>query len=246
MIARESNPSDRLIVALDVATTREALGLVEELDGLVAFFKVGYQLFIAEGMPFVRELLARKRRVFLDLKLDDVEETIRRAVAEIARHEVELLTLHGGPATARSALAGRGEARFPRVLAVTLLSSLGEADLAELQLVGERARFRTLQEYILWRAEQALAAGVDGLIASGESVAQIRGRFGPDPILVTPGIRPGGASTHEHQRHLSPGQAIRAGSDYLVVGRPIRDAPDRRAAARSIIDEIARELAAPV
>ncbi|MEP7346976.1 MAG: orotidine 5'-phosphate decarboxylase / HUMPS family protein, partial [Gemmatimonadaceae bacterium] len=153
MLLKSDEARERLIVALDVPTRADALGMVSQLDGLVSFYKVGYQLFVAEGMPFVRELMERGLRVFLDLKMDDVDETITSAVREVARNHVHLLTLHGGAATIRAAVAGRGDAQLPKLLSVTLLSSLGEQDLIDFQMVGPNARFRTLMEYILWRAE---------------------------------------------------------------------------------------------
>lgn len=237
---------DRLIVALDVATRSEALGIVDRLDGLVTFYKVGYQLFVAEGMSFVRELLGRGLRVFLDLKMDDVDETIASAVREVARNSVHLLTLHGGAATVRAAVAGRGSAPLPQLLSVTLLSSLGEQDLIDFQVVGPTARFRNLLEYVLWRAETAVAAGCDGLIASGETIGAVRERVGPGPLIVSPGIRPSGIAANEHKRSTTPSAAISSGADYLVVGRPVRTATDPRATVSAIIEEIDRATSRPL
>src|SRR5919109_2379575 len=140
-------PPDRLIVALDVPSKAEARELVDELDGVVSFFKVGYQLFIAEGMAFVRELVGRGLRVFLDLKMDDVGETISLAVREIAKNKVDFLTIHGGAATARAAVAGRGDAALPKILSVTLLTSMNQQDLADLGLLGQKGKFAGLEEY---------------------------------------------------------------------------------------------------
>jgi orotidine-5'-phosphate decarboxylase len=238
MLLKSDEPRDRLIVALDVPTRAEALGLVSQLDGLVTFFKVGYQLFVAEGMPLVRELLDRGLRVFLDLKLDDVDETIASAVREIARNQVHLLTLHGGVATVRAAVAGRADSLFPKLLSVTLLSSLGETDLIDFQIVGPNARFKNLMEYVLWRAETAVAAGCDGLIASGPTIGAVRRHVGSAQIIVSPGIRPSGSDTNEHKRSATPGEAIAAGADYLVVGRPVRKASNPQAVVDSIIREI--------
>lgn len=238
MLLKPEESYERLIVALDVPTRAEALGIVDSLDGLVTFYKVGYQLFVAEGMAFVRELMGRGLRVFLDLKMDDVDETISSAVREVARNQVHLLTLHGGAATVRAAAAGRGESHFPKLLSVTLLSSMGEQDLIDFQIVGPSARFKSLIEYVLWRAESAVAAGCDGLIASGDTIAAVRRHVGHKPIIVSPGIRPSGASTNEHKRSATPGGAIAAGSDYLVVGRPVRQAANPREVVRAIISEI--------
>lgn len=235
---KRDEPHERLIVALDVPTRADALGMISQLDGLVTFYKVGYQLFVAEGMPFVRELIERGLRVFLDLKMDDVDETITSAVREVARNQPHLLTLHGGAATVRAAVAGRGDALLPKLLSVTLLSSLGEQDLIDFQIVGPNARFKTLMEYVLWRAETAVAAGCDGLIASGHTIGAVRRHVGNGQIIVSPGIRPSGSATNEHKRSATPGEAIAAGADYLVVGRPVRLAPDPRSFVGAIIEEI--------
>ena len=235
---------ERLIVALDVATKAAARKLVSDLHGEVSFFKVGYQLFLAEGMSFVRELIGQGNRVFLDLKMDDVEETIMLAVREMTKNKVSFLTIQGNSATARAAVRGRGQAQEPRlhILSVTLLTSLNDQDLRDLGLLGEtNTKFTSLDEYVDWRAEQALAAECDGLIAAGPSVSRLRAKH-PQAIIVTPGVRLAGLSSDEHKRPTTPKDAIVAGSDYLVVGRPIRDAPDRRAMARRIIDDIAHGL----
>lgn len=231
-------PGERLIVALDVSTKAEARKLVGSLDGVASFYKVGYQLFVAEGMSYVRELIDRGLKVFLDLKMDDVGETITSAVREIARNEVHLLTLQGIGAAARAAVAGRGSATYPKILSVTLLSSMNEHDLADLRLVGPGCRFATLMDYVRWRAEQAITAGCDGLIASGASIGEVRAHVGAAPLIVCPGIRPSGNSADDHKRTATPGAAITAGADYLVVGRPIRLAADPIAVAREIIEEI--------
>ncbi len=229
---------DRLIVALDVATRDEALRLADELDGLVSFFKVGYQLFLATGMDFVRELVGRRKKVFLDLKMDDVEETISLAVGVIAREDVRLLTIHGSGATAKAARKGRGQSNNPKILSVTLLTSLNHEDLTDLNIVGPTGRFAHLDQYVEWRAEQAITAGSDGLIASGSSVGSLRRRFGSGPLIVCPGIRQTADATNDHKRPATAREAMAAGADYLVVGRPIRDASNRRAKAESIIEEM--------
>lgn len=232
-------PAGRLIVALDFSTEREALALVDRLEGVVSFYKVGYQLFISEGMGLVRRLLDRNLKVFLDLKLGDVDETITNAVREISRLPIALTTLQGGPPTVRAAVNGRGTATKPALLFVSLLSSWNEQDLSELGVqTGPQTGFTTLNDYIVWRSEQALRAGCEGLVASGASIAAIRSRIGPMPIIVTPGVRPAGSSAHEHKRSLTPGEAIGAGADYLVVGRPIRTAASPAAAAEGVIRDI--------
>jgi len=225
--------ADRLIVALDVDTTKKALDIIEDLNGLVSFFKVGYQLFIAEGLTFVRRLIERNNRVFLDLKMDDVVETIRRAVANIAASEVEFLTIHGSGATVRAARDGRGAREKPKLLSVTLLSSLDANDLKDLFADSKL----TVESYVKWRAKQAIDNGCEGLIASGETIGMLRKLY-PSAIIVAPGIRPADSSRDDHKRALSPDDAIRAGADYLVVGRPIRNSSNPRNAAEKIIEEM--------
>lgn len=238
-------PQDRLIVALDVRTKAEAMGLVGDLEGLVSFFKVGYQLFLAEGMDFVRELGRQGKRVFLDLKMDDVEETIALAVEIIAGANARFLTIHGTGATAKAAHEGRGSNEYPKILSVTLLTSLDQQDLVDLGILGSlkrEGRFRSLEDYVLWRAEQAMAASCDGLIAAGSSVAALREKFGKGPIIVCPGIRQQGGATDDHKRSATPRDAMAAGADYVVVGRPIRNASDRRGRAELIIEDIERGI----
>ncbi len=237
-------PADRLIVALDFNERAGALRLVDALSGAVTFYKVGYELFIAEGWPIVDELCRRGFSVFLDLKMDDIPETITRAVGHVAtKPGVRLLTIHGGAKTAAAAKAGKGDSAL-KILQVTLLTSMSEADLRDMHLVGEGKRFASVSDYVGWRAETALANGADGLIASGREAAMLRTRCGADFTLVCPGIRPAGDATGDHQRAITPADAIAAGADHLVVGRPIRDAADPREKARQVIAEIEQGLAA--
>ena len=245
------NPSimldHRLIVALDVPSLQEARGYLDDLDGVVRFYKIGLELFLAVNREFLEEIRARQCRIFLDLKMNDIDVTVRRAVNLAADLGVDFLTILGNHATANAAVQGRGD-RSLKILTVPLLSSWGEKDLQELGLLssnnGDGARFATLDAYVLWRAEMAMAEGCDGLIASGKYVKIFRDRFGEKAIIVSPGVRPAGHDTHEHQRSLMPFEAIQAGADYLVVGRPIRDADNRREAAQRIQDDIASALKA--
>jgi orotidine-5'-phosphate decarboxylase len=156
---------------------------------------------------------------------------------------VRLLTIHGGAKTAAAAKAGKGDSPL-KLLQVTLLTSMGEADLRDMFLVGEQRRFTTVPDYVAWRAETALAHGADGLIASGREAAMLRARCGAKFTLVCPGIRPAGDATGDHQRAITPADAIRDGADHLVVGRPIRDAADPRAKALEVIEEIAEGVRA--
>lgn len=230
---------ERLIVALDVDTREEAETLILELEGVVSFFKVGYQIFLRTGLDFVADLLRRKKRVFLDLKMDDIPETIQLAVNVISEVGPDFLTLSGGGAIGQSGEAakkGRGTRENPKILAVTLLSSLDPSNLQSLP----SGKVQSVEEYVLDRARIALGAGCDGLIASGESVRKLREVFPKGKaVIVTPGIRPAGGSTQDHKRSLTPSEAILAGSDYIVVGRPIRDAKNRREAAEKIVAEMA-------
>ena len=235
----------RLIVALDVPSLQEARAYLDDLEGVVWFYKIGLELFLAVNREFLEEIRARQCRIFLDLKMNDIDETVRRAVNLAADLGVDFLTILGNHATAGAAVKGRGD-RAMKILTVPLLSSWGERDLQDLGLLptdkGDGARFAALDDYVLWRAEMAMAQGCDGLIASGKYVKIFRERFGPQAIIVSPGVRPAGSDTHEHQRSLTPFEAIQAGADYLVVGRPIRDAPNRKEAAQRIQADIALAL----
>lgn len=232
--------AERLIFALDVPTEQDALKCLDDLYGIVTFFKVGLELFVASRIDIIEEIRKRGGRIFLDLKMQDVDETIRRAVSAAVEHGVTFLTIQGSRATSQAAVKGKGDSSC-KLLSVPLLSSFGEEDLREFQLIGPstefQPRFTSLEDYVLWRGQEAMAAGCDGLIASGEFVAKFREAFS-DALIVSPAIRPPGSPTDEHKRFLTPAEAIKAGADYLVVGRPIRDAKDRKEAARNIIEDM--------
>jgi orotidine-5'-phosphate decarboxylase len=235
-------PSERLIVALDVDTRDEALTFVRTLGSGVGFYKVGLQLFMQGGLQIVHELVALGKKVFLDLKIDDTPRTVGEAVRNAAIAGVELFTLQGNAATADAARKGRGGRAAPKFLQITLLSSWDLTDLGEhLQVPSASQQNIDLDEFVLRRSERILAWGCEGVIASGSSVSKLRQRF-PELLIVTPGIRPGGVATDDHKRSLTPSQAITAGADYLVVGRPIRDSGDPRATAARIQEEIIRTL----
>ncbi len=228
---------NRLIFALDVSTRKEAEALSEELQSEVGLFKIGLELFVAEGPELVRAIAVR-RPVFLDLKLHDIPETVERAVARAVDLGVAFLSLHatgGGAMLARA--ARRVEGSETKLLAVTVLTS---SDTAMLASVGVAS---PLADQVQRLAELAKASGVSGLVASALEVARLREALGKDATLVIPGIRPAGLVKNDDQaRSATPAQAIQDGADYLVVGRPIRDAEDRKAAARSIVLEIAGAL----
>jgi orotidine-5'-phosphate decarboxylase len=230
---------ERLIVALDVPAQDDALRLVEDLDGVVSFFKVGLELFMGGAMWDLVERLARERRVFVDLKIpDDIGETIRRAVALPAGLGVRFLTFSAHlPATIAAAVAARAGREHPKLLGVPLLSSLDGADLRG--IFGEGAP--DVDAYVERRARTMVGAGCDGLIASGGSIGKLRSLFPRDVILVSPGIRPGGSAADDHKRLATPSEAVAMGADYLVVGRPIRNAPDR-AARRRVASGIIEEM----
>jgi orotidine-5'-phosphate decarboxylase len=237
----ELKPQDRIIVALDFPTAHEALRLVEELQGLVSFYKVGLELLMGGGLG---ELLHRleDKRVFIDLKLpDDLTDTIRRVVRLASANRVRFLTLSRSvsPPTIRAALEGRGGGPLPQLLWVPFVSSQDASDFAEMS--GRPAS--EFQGEMVRRAHVIKDLGVDGFIVSGQEIAILRSEF-PEAPLVSPGIRPSGTSKDGHKRACTPSEAIGLGADYLVIGRPIRDAGGptaRREAAQRIIDEIAAE-----
>jgi len=225
------DPRDRLIFALDVPSMGDAEHLIESLGDAVSFYKVGLELFTAgDGPGLVRRLKKAGKQVFVDLKLFDVPATVGRAVARLAALEADFITVHCNQSMMEAAAAAKGASR---VLAVTALTSLDEGDLRDL---GFECDVPTL---VASRACRALEAGLDGVVASGREAAMLREQIDRRLLVVTPGIRPVANRPEDDQKRvLSPAQAISAGADYLVVGRPIRDAVDPRAAAEAIVKEI--------
>ena len=232
-IQREIPGAERLIVALDLPTTAEARALVERLGDAVRFYKVGLELFSAPGcFELVAWLAGRGHKVFADLKLHDIPETVRRAVANLRGRGASFLTVHGHRSVMQAAAQEKGDLK---ILAVTVLTSFDQHDLDE---VGAA---RTVEELVLARARGALETGCDGVIASGLEAARLRAEFGERLLVVTPGIRPVESKRMDDQkRTVDVAQAFAAGADYIVVGRPIREAADPRAAAASIQQTIAR------
>ena len=226
---------ERLIVALDVSDVSAAERLVGALGDSVVFYKVGLELALGGGLALVPRFAAMGKRVFVDMKLHDIPNTVERATAQIARLGATLLTVHGYPQTMRAALAGASGSPLA-ILAVTVLTSSDDADLAD---AGYALGVAALVEK---RARQAKALGVHGLVASAAEAARLRAAVGDDMVLVTPGIRPAGAEAGDQKRVATPASAIRDGADYLVVGRPITGAPDPKAAAERIVAEIAAAL----
>ena len=234
-----ATPADRLILALDVPSVAEAERIVEETHGAVGVYKIGYRLVFAGGLALAERLVAAGEKVFLDVKLLDIDNTIAEGVESILAMGVDWLTLHAYPKAMRSAVAVRDRASQgrTRLLGVTVLTSMDDADLAA---AGYGAR---VEDLVLARAKDAVAAGMDGIVCSAAEAARLRAEVGRDLVLVTPGVRPKGAEAGDQKRIMTPADAIRAGADLLVVGRPILAAADRRAAARAIVDEIAAATA---
>jgi orotidine-5'-phosphate decarboxylase len=229
-------PKDRLIVSLDLPNLESAEAMIARLGDSVTFYKIGYQLVYAGGLSLAQKLRAAGKKVFIDVKLHDIGNTVTRGVESLSTSGATFLTVHAYPQTMQAAVAGRGNSGL-QILAVTVLTSYNETDLQE---AGYR---HTIADLVATRARQAKALGVDGLVCSPEEVAALRAIVGDRMSLVTPGIRPEGSSSGDQKRIMTPARAIAAGADYLVVGRPIVDASDPKAAADAIQAEIAQALA---
>jgi orotidine-5'-phosphate decarboxylase len=225
------HPRERLIVALDVSSVDAAQAIVARLGDAVSFYKIGYQLGFAGGLDYARKLRQSGKCVFVDMKLHDIGNTVAAGVKSVAGLGASFLTVHAYPQVMAAAVAARE--RNLRVLAVSVLTSLNDADLKEAGYA------TTVAELAAQRAAQARDIGVDGLVCSPEEVANLRRIVGAGLILVTPGIRPAGSGAGDQKRVATPAAAIAAGADYLVVGRPIIAAPDPKAAAEAIVAEIA-------
>ncbi|MGH6788882.1 MAG: orotidine-5'-phosphate decarboxylase [Pseudolabrys sp.] len=225
------NARERLIVALDVSSVDAAEALVARLGDAVAFYKIGYQLGYAGGLAFAMKLIGAGKKVFLDLKLHDIGHTVQKGTESVARLGATFLTVHAFPQTMQAAMEGKRGSNL-QILAVTVLTSYNDADLS-------KAGYRmTVAELAAERAKQARELGVDGVVCSPEEAANLR-KIAGKMVLVTPGVRPVGSATGDQKRIMTPGQAIAAGADYLVVGRPVLEAADPKAAVESIVAEIA-------
>ncbi|MGC2083822.1 MAG: orotidine-5'-phosphate decarboxylase [Bradyrhizobium sp.] len=228
-------PRDRLIVALDLPDIAQAEAMIGRLGDSVSFYKIGYQLAFAGGLALVPKLADAGKKIFIDLKLHDIGNTVARGVESIARLGATFLTVHAYPQTMKAAVEGRAGSGL-KILAVTVLTSYDEADLAA-------AGYRLgVSELVEMRAKQADATGVDGLVCSAEEVGALRGIVAPRVCLVTPGIRPAGSAAGDQKRIMTPARAIASGSDYLVVGRPVLAADDPKLAAEAIHAEVAQAL----
>ena len=229
-------PKDRLIVALDMPSIEEARRLVITLGDSVSFYKVGLELLFAGGLDLARDLRHQGKRVFLDMKLLDIGNTVERAVANASELGVDFLTVHGHDAkTLRAAVAGRGHSpRKDRVklLAVTVMTNLTADDLKQ------QGSHMNPADLVLHRAQLAYLAGFDGVIASGHEAAKIRAATSPGFLIVTPGIRLPGGTTDDQERVMTPDNAIKAGADFIVVGRPITQASDPKVAAQTFSHHI--------
>jgi orotidine-5'-phosphate decarboxylase len=230
-------PRDRVIVPLDLPSVAAAEAMIARLGDSVTFYKIGYQLAYAGGLPLVPQLVKSGKKVFLDLKLHDIGNTVARGVESVARLGATFLTVHAYPQTLKAAVEGRAGSDL-KLLAVTVLTSYDDGDL---HAAGYRLGVSDLVEA---RAQQAQVLGLDGIVCSPEEAAALRKLVGHQMTLVTPGIRPAGSDVGDQKRIMTPARAIAAGSDYLVVGRPITGAADPKAAAEAVHAEIAPRLVA--
>lgn len=222
---------ERLILALDLPTLGEAEAMIERTRGAVGVYKVGYQLAFVGGLGLAERLARAGEPVFVDMKLHDIGHTVANGVSSVAGMGARFLTVHGYPQTMKAAVKARGSSDL-KILAVTVLTSYDDSDLADAGYA------RTVAALAADRARQARDLGVDGLICSPEEAERLRAIVGPDMLVVTPGIRPAGSAVGDQKRIMTPAKAIAAGADYLVVGRPIVQAADPRAAADAIVAEI--------
>jgi orotidine-5'-phosphate decarboxylase len=223
---------DRLIVALDLPDAAAAEKMVARLGETVRFYKIGMELIYGgDGFALAQQLIAAGKRVFIDLKLHDIPNTVERATRQIARLGATFLTVHGYPQSMRAAKAGAAGSGL-KILGVTVLTSSDDADLQEAGYANG------VRDLVARRARQAREACIDGLILSPQDLGRTRSVVGRDFLLVTPGIRPTGGATGDQKRIMTPGEAIAGGANYLVIGRPITGAPDPEAAAATIVGEM--------
>ncbi|MEM8700288.1 MAG: orotidine-5'-phosphate decarboxylase [Pseudomonadota bacterium] len=229
---------DRLMLPVDVPTIRDAEALVSRTDGKIGVYKIGMELQFAGGLEFARDLAADGKKIFLDVKLHDIDNTITQAIRNIARMGMTFVTVHGYPKTMRAAVKGLAEEGNPALclLGVTVLTSMGEDDLAAAGYRGPVA------DLVAARARDARDAGMGGIVCAATEAQNMRAILEGDLVIVTPGIRPKGSSANDQRRVMTPEDAIRAGSDYLVVGRPISKADDPGAAADAVVAEIEAAL----
>ncbi|WP_246811990.1 orotidine-5'-phosphate decarboxylase [Microvirga sp.] len=224
---------DKLIIGLDVPSVEEARALVERIGDAGTFYKIGYQLAYAGGLEFARELIGQGKKVFLDLKLHDIGNTVEEGVRSVARLGATFLTVHAYPQTMRAAVAGKAGSDL-KILAVTVLTSYDDNDLVEAGYAPVPAA-----DLVAQRAGQARDLGIDGIVCAAPEAHRVRSIVGPDRLIVTPGIRPAGSEAGDQKRIVTPAEGIRLGANHLVVARPIVKAADPRAAAEAIVRDIA-------
>lgn len=224
-----------IIVALDVDSAVEARRIVDAIGGATNFYKVGMELYAAAGMEFVRELKGRGCQVFLDMKFYDIGETVKRAVAQVAKAGVDLLTVHGSKEVMRAAVDGRGNASL-RLLGVTVLTSFDQTDLADLGYPC------TVEDLVALRVKNACDAGMDGVVCSPLELGRVRKLAGREMLTVVPGVRSAGESTGDQKRVATPADAMRDGASYLVIGRQVTRASDAKAEVERIANEIAQSV----
>ena len=233
----EGDIRDRLIIGLDVPSVEEARALVGRIGEAGTFYKIGYQLAYAGGFELARELIGQGKKVFLDLKLHDIGNTVEEGVRSVARLGATFLTVHAYPQTMRAAVAGKAGSSL-KILAVTVLTSYDDADLAEAGYAPTSAA-----DLVARRAGQARDLNVDGIVCAAPEAERVRAIVGPDRLIVTPGIRPAGSDAGDQKRIVTPSEGIRLGANHLVVARPILKAADPKAAAEAIVREISQTLA---
>jgi orotidine-5'-phosphate decarboxylase len=233
-----AHAKDHLIVALDYPNAAQALQLVDSLEQTCQWFKVGMELYYATGNQFVEQLRNRGYNVFLDLKLHDIPNTVASAIRSVTQAGASLLTIHaaGGAAMMTAAAEAAKSPNSPRLLAVTVLTSMDAAQLSGIGITASPA------DQVLRLARLAESSGISGLVCSAEETALLRNQLHPDTLLVVPGIRPAGAAAQDQKRIATPAQAIAAGASFLVVGRPITQAANPAKAAQAILEEIEQEM----
>lgn len=231
------NVKDRLIIALDLPTTEDAQRTIDAIGDEGTFYKIGYQLMPIGGLDLAKRLSEMNKKVFLDFKFHDIGATVERGVKSVAKLGGDFLTVHAEPDVLKGAVEGRGDDPRLKILAVTVLTSLNQESLAKMGID------MALPDLVLKRAEFAAEAGADGVVASAKEAAAIKARFGDALKIVTPGVRPAGADANDQKRVVTPADAIAAGADHLVVGRPVIAAKNPGTAARDIQQEIAAAVA---
>jgi orotidine-5'-phosphate decarboxylase len=232
MATGENYETKPIIIALDVDSVTEALALVEKIGPGADFYKVGMELYAVGGMPLILQLAASGKRVFVDLKLYDISETVKRATRQICRSgAATFLTVHGSRAVMQAAVEGRGDSNT-KLLAVTVLTSFDQDDLADLGYA------TPVSDLVALRVRKAVESGIDGIVCSPLEVARVRSIGGPGLQLVTPGVRSTGSEKGDQKRVATPAEAMRDGANYLVIGRQVTRAADPRAACQQILDEI--------